>query len=315
MLPKVTLAEPKAPYGVTTYHLPLDCAFQGEQGPLIFTLYEGLMWEKGTRTMLVDPLTYSFTDEDILIWGGASEYVQYASRVPDSGDLVEVIRSSEQDDDVWLVVAEGELPEFGALGDGIALMDAGGGAALLEALQVPQPFMEKRARSLVQAEGELAFYSLGDLETWMAQMPKIGLMAGIVLGMVVLWAFSGPLARRARENRGILTLNAGIGALALAAAAVLLAAIQLPASLLPETTIVDFGAYAAKFGELSGALAGLAKNGAPAAAEALGTMRMGMFIGCAGAMGVPLLMAIWGYMGLRVKDNFKSLLVGKLAKT
>ena len=83
MLPKVTLAEPKAPYGVTTYHLPLDCAFQGEQGPLIFTLYEGLMWEKGTRTMLVDPLTYSFTDEDILIWGGASEYVQYASRVPD----------------------------------------------------------------------------------------------------------------------------------------------------------------------------------------------------------------------------------------
>lgn len=63
MVPSVTTVEPKFSFANRKGHAPLDCLFETETGSAVFTVYEGTMWDAGTRARALQPDDYTVTPE------------------------------------------------------------------------------------------------------------------------------------------------------------------------------------------------------------------------------------------------------------
>lgn len=298
MAPAVTVTEGKLIGNQT--HVPLDCLFETEEGNAFYklgTAYEvGSAWEAGTRARASAEYqivrNYNTTEGsgfDLRVWG--QRFIQYATKMPRDGEPVNVVVLPERLEDQWLIVAKGDsLPEFRALSPGYSLLDQTDREMLVQADKVSQPFMEKRARSLVPPllpnlygddyttpegwqeifaarEQMPRYYSLRDLGQWMGQIPKIGLLAGLILASLVIWGYSCWLARSYRKHRGKLILNGVVAAVLLGTVAFVLFRIDLPSSLLPSTHIVDFRFYAREFGQVFSGLKHLAAQGSAVAKD------------------------------------------------
>ena len=299
MVPSVTTLEPEFSFADKKGHVPLDCLFETETGNSIFTIYEGTMWEAGTRARALLPADYTVTPEDVQLICGS--VINYATKIPRSGEPVNVVLIPDRQEDRWLAVAKDEsLPELGEFAVGVSIEEQTERELLLYVEKVPQPFMEKRAQSMVPVAGTEddltpwtdntgevdwesvdweaveaerpeapSFYSLIDLENWMEQMPKIGLLVGSVLASLFLWVGSFVLSKECRKNRRYLLVNGLLMLIPLGALPILLHYIDLPSSLLPGTHIVDFGYYAQEFGDVFGALNRFAAQGSQAADGAI----------------------------------------------
>lgn len=299
MVPSVTTIEPEFSFADHIGHAPLDCLFETEMGDEIFTVYEGTMWDAGIRARILLSTDYTVTPEDVQLM--SDPIIEYATKTPRSGELVEVIINPERSEDYWLAVSkDGALPTLGELANGVIIEEQTERELLLYIEKVPLPFMEKRAQSMVpiaKIEDDFtpwmddnreidwesvdweavevarpkapSFYSLIDIEKWMAQMPKIGLLAGSMLASLSLWGFSCILSREWKKNRKLLIANGFFMLLLLSALPILLHYIDLPSSLLPSTHIVDLGYYAREFGDIFGALNHFAAQGSQAADDAI----------------------------------------------
>lgn len=318
MVPVVTVTEPVMPRGSNEGQLPLDCLFEGT----LYQTYEGSGWEQGTRVTTVEPSMYEILPDYIkLNWG---KIIQYATKTPRIGELVNVVQMQKREDDVWLAVsADGKaLPELGEHDGSVEIEDQTDTALLLFVKDLPQPFMEKRAQSMVpilpgeddfslwtNANGEIDweqvdwaaleearpkepnFYSLNDVEQWAAQLPKLGLFLGMFLFSLIIWAHCCALSRQAQARRKLLIFNAAMVLVLLASMPLLLRRIDLPSSLLPVNNIVEISHYRAEFSQINSALQSLAKRGSQQAAEVLDLTRRNIFLlvcifGLCGVFGV-----------------------------
>ncbi len=322
MVPSVIVAEPREE-GFDTV-LTLDCLFDTEEGLSLFAPYEGAAWEAGTRVRIIEPASYQLTQDRIQFRGSLA--VAYATKLPRPDALVDVIVTPKWEPDTWLAVArEDTLPEWGALDRRASIQTQTEQEALLALEKAPVPFMEKQAwgmAPIARQEDDLSpwadesgnvdkkavdwlaveaarqkpprFYSLNDLSQWTAQMPKMGLGAGLVLAFLVLWGFSWPLARDWRKNSRRLAISALLTVASLGVLAGLLWAIELPSSLLPSTHIVDFGHYTQEFSAIFRALERLAAAGDVTAADAVSQANTRLWLSLASAAALPLAAAVLG---------------------
>ena len=83
MVPSVTTLEPEFSFADKKGHVPLDCLFETETGNSIFTIYEGTMWEAGTRARALLPADYTVTPEDVQLI--CDSVINYATKTPRSG--------------------------------------------------------------------------------------------------------------------------------------------------------------------------------------------------------------------------------------
>lgn len=323
MVPSVTLAEARTE-GVDEV-LSLDCLFDTEEGLTLFAPYEGAAWEAGDRARIVEPYSYRLTQDRIVVIGAGS-VIAYATKLPRPDALVNIVVTPRWEPDSWLAVArEDTLPEWGYLDSRVSVQTQTDREALLAVEKAPAPFMEKRAwtmASIAKREDDLApwadetgkvdkeavdwaaveasrqrpprFYSLRDLEQWTAQMPKMGLGAGLILAALVLWGFSWPLSGNWKENRGSLAVNGAVLLASLGVLAVLLWTMELPSSLLPVEHIADFGHYAGEFSSIFGALERLAAAGDATAAGVVSQANFRFWLAIALGAGTGLLAAALG---------------------
>ena len=323
MVPSVTVAEARTE-GVDDV-LSLDCLFDTEEGLALFAPYEGAAWEAGDRVRIVEPYFYRLTQDRIVVIGAGSA-IAYATKLPRPDALVNIVVTPRWEPDSWLAVAREEvLPEWGNLDSRVSIQTQTDREALLAVEKAPVPFMEKRAwtmASIARREDDLTpwtdengrvdkeavdwaaveasrqrpprFYSLRDLEQWTAQMPKMGLGAGLILAALALWGFSWPLSGNWRGNRGSLAVNGAVLLAALGVLAGLLWSMELPSSLLPSTHIVDFGHYAREFDRIFGALERLAAAGDVTAAGVVSQANTRFWLAIALGAGTGLLGAALG---------------------
>lgn len=272
MTPQVALVDEYANMSA----LPGDCLFTDETGPHLFTVVEGSGWSSGTRTREVQPEDY-LLDEDRIALYTYGDPVQYATKQPQDGYPVRVLKFSQKANDHWVVCSDGTLNAPKNTRE-TTVEQTSGDAALLAVQGMPSPFMLNRVKSTLAEKWNspperLTIYSLNDVESLLSTLPLLAVLLVSLLIPLTLWAYSCRLAKRPRKNRTALLVNGGLAAACFAVLPLLLNAIKLPSSLLPQDNIFDFGYYSKEFSEIFGALQGFAANGNETAAVALSQAR------------------------------------------
>lgn len=254
MIPQVTTIDAQSNASHSQGELPADCLFGTPDGSsTLFTVYEGSGWEAGTRAQRYNG-TFFFTPSDsagkdsITVDNPWHDFIQYASKPLQPGELVDVIPGGERAQDHWLALLPEEAPELEEA-EGFVLEEQSGTAVQFSVEQAVQPFMEGRAKSQIPALKDAKIYSFKDMVQFLDALPLLGLVAAVMTAAFLLWVFSCFLSRDAKKNRAFLAINFVIGLVLLASLPLILHSIQLPSSLLPQEYIVDFGYYIQEYQE------------------------------------------------------------------
>ena len=227
--------------------LPLSCIqWEDEMFPHLFYLQEGTDWSLGTRAREYPSLNYTpLPDKVSLTYSGGMAFIQYSTK-PVEGDGLAEKRSgrTEKSADHFLV-----------------FQDADSEPIFQEMEDINQPFMENREKEKLGAD---RIYSMNDLTAFFGALPLLSVLPAEIFLILGLWAASLRLAKEPRKNRKILGVNILLALLLLGIIPILLNAVTLAQSLLPQDVIVDIGHYAAEFAEIFGALKRFALENAAA---------------------------------------------------
>ena len=237
--------------------LPLDVLFFDDGGTHLYSTYEGTGWEAGERVAEEDFSSYEINPErgEVRVgnaWG--KFYIRYASKPLRKGELVEVRKESGRAPDHWLAVFPEGVPEIGPLHEEVSVEEQSGQAVQFYVENAQEPYMDGRAKSLIPQIEEAHVYSFSQMELFLENLPRVGLVFAVLLAAVTLWLGSCLMAREARKNRISLVVNEILGLLLLAALPLALGAIDLPSSLMPREQITDFGHFVGEYQEFFGAL-------------------------------------------------------------
>lgn len=266
MMPQATKTAPD----FSNPTVAIDCLFVDENGMHLYRIGEGTGWEQGTRAYEMQPDNYHITGDAITMDYSGNYVVQYASKQPKDGEIINVLQMKGEQDDHWVVTSPVALPPTRTLFEDYTLLEQSENVMFLSTLKSAAPFMEDRARSelfgkeisfLDPNASQYAVYSVNDLETLLHQLPLLAILTVFFLFPLLVWLFSFPYITRPRKHRKILLINGGVTAAMLLAMPFLLNAIQLPSSLLPQDYIFSFSFYTQELDQAFTALSTLVETG------------------------------------------------------
>ena len=206
----------------------------------IYELLDGTGWKTGEKIVAVFSGTWQ-EEKGMLVLKGAKirTIITSASRTPQVGEAVTVIEKSTIGEDDYLITYPEHVPELPDTLPG-EIIQQSESTILLHMAQTAQPFMEHSAAeklSSLRAPGWHIF-SMNDRQRLTASIPLIFLLIPILL-LPLLVCICG-CAFTALQTKRLFALMAVLCFAALAVTWLLLAGIDLPASMMPEGTIFNF---------------------------------------------------------------------------
>ena len=293
MAPKVVLVDEN----VRATALPMDCLMQDEDGDHLFTVVQGSGWNSGRRANEVSWVYYTVSAGSISM-SSYGETVQYATKLPRHGYPVKVLSGAAKDDDQWLVTSQTDALNIPDNVQNVTVEQTSDTAVLLSVQKMPTPFMPGRAKSelKIKAPNSPTVYSLNDVQAFMDALPQVAGVLALFPFALILWTYSVSLSKSPRKHRTLLCVNGAAGVLLLLGMAFLLNGIELPSSLLPQNSILQFSHYGREFSEIFSALQNLSAAGNETAATVLSQAQtmlwvsLGILIaGCVLGVGIVLL--------------------------
>lgn len=229
--------------------------FDEDNGKHLFEIKEGTGWESGMRAEEISSQYWQIdhsSEVPMVKLNSFNDYtfIRTASRVPETGELVEIIEKPESAPDTWLVCYPEGIPEYEKLPTGMELIAQSENALLLSVEQSKYPFFEHRAigDDLKQMEGSgMRVFSLSTVEAFLEQLLFLAVVLVLLLVPVVLWACSCFLSINPDRNKWLLGCNILLVAAALYFLRSVLGAIDLPAAMLPDDNILNWGHYSDEF--------------------------------------------------------------------
>lgn len=222
----------------------------------LFQVVEGTGWNTGDRADLIAK-QYYMTYRDYrgkishitLHPGTAYTVIVSASRTPRVGDSVEVVELTEHRGEKLIIYTPKGAIQPWPLPNNFTILQQSEKGMLMDTIGIKMPYLEhlmvQSLESRIEAE-DMRVYSYTDAKNFMAQFPLIALMAGLLLSGIILWSGTCLLTKRERPSR-LLWVNGGAMGLTLLLTLPLTKLIDLPASLMPSTNILDIGHYAREF--------------------------------------------------------------------
>lgn len=207
---------------------------------VLFTITEGTGWESGLRVTELSSQYFDRGEAHITLGPGTEYwYIYSASREPVPGDRVQEVKITKGQD-TYLLWHPETLPDLGRLSNGLEVITRTDQAALLYNQSAKFPYFEHNMWYVLKDRvGEtVRIYSLHDVQQFAEAMPWVAGVAAIMLVSMILWAGSWMISRR-----GVWAVNLPIIAGALLALPRVLGQFDLPASLLPEGSILDLAYY------------------------------------------------------------------------
>ncbi len=246
------------------FSLTLDCVFERYPENMLFELTHGADWQEGMYIALVNSEEYGLdgtTNSATLITRRDRQIIRHASRFPvpgEKGVAVEQIPIVDQ----YLLVYPDHMPQFENHWEGVSLLEEGTYTRLLNVTDAPDPFLGDQAKEkLYQIQSpQWQIYSLHAAANFLEALPPLALLAGILWIMLILGIHSCVLIGKPEEHRRILIWNIRVEGLLLLVLLLVLYGIDLPASLLPPKSILDFGYYHAEFTAIFKALENLGQQ-------------------------------------------------------
>lgn len=214
----------------------------------LFQVVEGTGWNSGMRVDAVAQQYYSsyFGGGIELHPGEDYTVILTASRTPRVGDLVEVVEAQESKGEQLIVYFPEGTPELPLLQNNFQVTAQGETGMLLTTIGIKMPFFEHRMKiglDRIQAEG-MRVYSYTEALQFLRMLPLVAAVFGLFLLGLFLW---GCGCRFSREHAAFGWGNAGLCALIFLGISPAADAIDLPASLMPENSILELDHYFREF--------------------------------------------------------------------
>lgn len=225
----------------------------------LFQVKEGSGWNTGSRVEEIPRQYYSVGNHfysNISLHPENYTLILSASRTPKVGDRVEPVELEEKPNEKIIIYCPEGYREIVDRQDKFTVLGAGEKGIYMNTSSSEMPFFEGFAAFSLQNRLKADYYrvySYSDAESLLRSLPLVAVYGAVLLFAVVVWAGTCYLTR-IQQSRWLLWANAGCGVLTLGAVLRLGRAIDLPASLMPPESILDFSHYQKEFSNIFAAM-------------------------------------------------------------
>ena len=222
----------------------------------LFNIVEGDGWESGLRLAEI-PSAYFDRYESHVELGAGTEYwyVYSASREPVLGSAVSVVET-ERGEDTYLLWHPESISNLDRLPNSMDVIAHEDNVALISNWGATFPFFEHNIWYTLKGKigNELRVYSLHDVQQFTQALPWIvGVIAAVFCG-IILWGASWILSGKIGCRKRTLVINTLLIVVLLSSIPLLLNQFDLPASLMPQESILDIPHYIETFGRITSSM-------------------------------------------------------------
>lgn len=263
MLVQVEVREVKAFPGLNqSVTLPLSALF----GRQLYEVVDGIGWESGLRIRETESFQTNYETEELRIPVSENHrFVLTASRKPAIGELVEIIDWKEirVSTDRLLAVYPDGVPEH-ILREDTPIFAENENVLLFYAETADGFFFEHKEKANFDnlSARNWRLYSMNTVEAFLQQVPLIALLAGVIGYILLLWCSAWIISLRTANGSRLCWFTGILSIASLALIGILLAVIDLPAAMLPDTNILQFSYYATELQAVTESLRTLDMHGA-----------------------------------------------------
>lgn len=219
----------------------------------LFNIVEGDGWESGLRLAEI-PSAYFDRYESHVELGAGTEYwyVYSASREPVLGGAVSVVET-ERGEDTYLIWHPESISNLDGLPNSMDVIAHEGNAALISNWGATFPFFEHDIWYTLKgkAGNELRIYSLHDVWQFAQALPWIVGVIAALFCSIILWGASWMLSGKIGCRKRTLVINTLLIVVLLSSLPLLLDQFDLPASLMPQESILDIPHYTVTFNRIT----------------------------------------------------------------
>lgn len=222
----------------------------------LFNIVEGDGWESGLRLAEI-PSAYFDRYESHVELGAGTEYwyVYSASREPVLGSAVSVVET-ERGEDTYLLWHPESISNLDRLPNSMDVIAHEDNVALISNWGATFPFFEHNIWYTLKGKigNELRVYSLHDVQKFTQALPWIVGVIAVLFCSIILWGASWILSGQIGCRKRTLVINTLLIVVLLSALPLLLNQFDLPASLMPQESILDISHYIETFGRITASM-------------------------------------------------------------
>lgn len=228
-----------------------DVLFQDEAGEHFYHAADSSGWESGLRAKAFDPGQFYYDINNQISFAGAPQtyrFIMSASRQPVEGEKVYIVEQFDEGQDQYVYYYPEGLPEDTWMPQYMQIKAHSQKALLVETTKGRLPFFQHKAKtySIAASQAEQVF-SLTEIKLFIQTLPSITMLAILIISGIIIWGMTCILSIQAIQNRKWVCSNIGLIIALFVVCPILLNHIDLPASLLPSTSLFDLNAYSETF--------------------------------------------------------------------
>lgn len=225
--------------------IDIRAVYTDSEGDHLYEVREGEGWDTGLRTYDIPGFGLNMVDGVASLYG-LRDYalVRSASRQPRDGGLAIIVEEFETGKDTYLYVYKHGVPEEWELPPYLTVIAQSENALLVENAKATFPFLPHTAKTwTVTTDMAYRVFSLTEVRLFLKELPQVTLALLLLAAGFLLLTISCLLSTNWQENRFLIYGNA-VGIIAVFLLFCLMAnKIDLPASLLPSSSILDLAYY------------------------------------------------------------------------
>ncbi len=244
-----TLAEARKTYRFGNSSVGAIAIEWKESDGVLFQVVEGKGWGGGWRVAEL-PGRYYTRHENHVEFGPGAEYIYIysASRQPVAGTQLGFVETKYKPD-TYLLWHPESLAEMEFLPNSLTLISKGENVALMDSRNGADPYFEHGMWYTFKEDmgQDVRVYSLRDVESFTKALPWItGILCSLICSLLI-WAGSWILSRKRELSKKLWVGNGLLVSLLLGSVLLLRRMFDLPASLMPEKSILDISHYTETF--------------------------------------------------------------------
>lgn len=221
--------------------LNIRAVFTDSEGDHLYEVREGDGWDSGLRSYDVPGFGLNFLKGVVTLYGSRDySFVKSASRQPQDGELAIIVEEFETGKDTYLYYYDHGVPEEWDLPPYLTVIAQSENALLVENAEAEFPFLPHTAKTwTVTTDMADRVFSLSEVCLFLKELPKVTLVFTL-LGMGGLLLLISCLLL---DDRKLLYGNmAGMMGM-IGLSCLTIRKIDLPASLLPSSSVLDLEYY------------------------------------------------------------------------
>lgn len=242
-------------------NLPISAVRFQDTEDVLFQIVDGEGWQSGKRVQEASRWSYGVGAHVSVNAGVKMDAILSASRQPVPGDAVAVVEKFTEGEDTFLIVwSEGAL--FNSYPNTFKWIANSESAVLASFHKARFPYFEHRylntveslvppsievvtdpqtgEQTAVEVKARARIFSMTETRQFLESLPLVAVIAALLVWGIFLWLHGCIVSRRSWKKP---IRNMALGAATLGALAMVVERIDLPASLMPQESLLDISHY------------------------------------------------------------------------